>query len=502
MIIMSEKMNVLFIMTDQQRADHLGCAGNPILKTPNIDSIAKEGVMFSNAYCTNPVCMPNRACLITGLYPNMHGLRSNGINLPLHIPTITQSLKNSGWHTASIGKLHLQFSIGPFRSKHKTLEPYGWGKGEKIPVPYYGYDEVETSIGHGDLMLGDYIQWLTERSPELVESIRKRLGILIQKIMYKSPMPEELYPSSYITERTIAFLERFSQGNYGDKSNFYLTCSYPDPHHPVCPPGQYADMYNPDDIELPANFNNTKNLYNHAWLGDILKNPPFRGALCRETTEEEARQFIAGTYGTLSMIDHGVGQILASLEKLGLADNTIVVYTSDHGDLMGDHGMLLKGPNPFNGVLQVPLIMKVPGMKRGAVADTLVSSIDIPTTLMNLLPVRKKFQLPNMQGVDLTPALKDPSTKVRNSVLIEEDEGGVKGPGIRVRHLVTEDYKLTTYSTLPGYGDLFDRKNDPHELNNIWYDENYKDVRYDMLSKLYHEVLQTLSWYPPRIAMT
>ncbi len=261
-------------------------------------------------------------------------------------------------------------------------------------------------------------------------------------------------------------------------------------------------MYNPGDIELPVSFNDTKKLYNHRWLGGILKDPPARGAMCRETTEEEARQFIAGTYGMISLIDHGVGQVLASLEKLGLADNTIVVFTSDHGDLMADHGMLLKGPNPFNGVLQVPLIMKVPGMSKNVVADTLVSSIDIPKTIMNLLKVKKKYQIPQMQGVDLTPALQDPNKKVRECVLIEEDEGGVKVPGIRVRHLVTEDYKLTTYNILPGYGDLFDRKNDPHEFNNLWYDENYKDVRFEMLNKLYHENLQAQSWYPAKQALT
>jgi arylsulfatase A-like enzyme len=505
MITMSEKMNVLFIMTDQQRADHLGCAGNPILKTPNIDSIAKEGVRFSNTYCTNPMCMPNRASLITGLYPNMHGLRSNGINLPLHIPTITQSLKNSGWHTVSIGKIHLQFGIGAFRSKYKSLEMGGgWGKNKdyKFPVPYYGYDEVEILLGHGDIMGGDYTKWLYERSPKSLESISRRQGMFFHNIMYETDIPEELYPTSYVTERTLAFLERYSQGDYKNKSNFFLHCSYPDPHHPVCPPGQYYDMYNPDDIELPPSFNDAKNLYNHKFLGRVLKNPPARGAMCRETTEEEARQFIAGTYGSISLIDNGVGKILASLEKLGLADNTIVIYTSDHGDLMGDHGMLLKGPNPFNGVLQVPLIMKVPGMKKSAVADTLVSSIDIPKTIMSLLDIKKRYQLPDMQGVDLTPALQDPNKKVRDCCLIEEDEGGVKRAGLRVRHLVTEDYKLTTYNFLKDYGDLFDRKNDPHELNNLWYDENYKDVRFEILNKLYHENLQAQSWYPPKQAMS
>ncbi|MFW9938850.1 MAG: sulfatase-like hydrolase/transferase, partial [Candidatus Thorarchaeota archaeon] len=119
---MSEKKNVLFIITDAQRADHLGCAGNPTLKTPNIDRLAQESVRFTNYFCTNPICMPNRATLITGLYPNVHGVRSNGINLDENIPTIMQTLQNRGWHTAAIGKIHHQFWLGAFKHKYRSVE--------------------------------------------------------------------------------------------------------------------------------------------------------------------------------------------------------------------------------------------------------------------------------------------------------------------------------------------------------------------------------------------
>ena len=119
---MSEKMNVIFFITDAQRADYLSCYGNPIIKTPNIDRLANEGIRFTNHICTNPICMPNRATMLTGLYPNVHGVRSNGINLREDIPTITKTLQKRGWHTTAIGKLHHQFWLGPFRHKYKSAE--------------------------------------------------------------------------------------------------------------------------------------------------------------------------------------------------------------------------------------------------------------------------------------------------------------------------------------------------------------------------------------------
>ena len=497
-------MNVLFIITDQQRADHLGCAGNPILKTPNLDKLASEGVRFTNAYCSNPMCSPNRASLLTGLYPNAHGLKFNRINLPLNVPTITQTLRNSGYHTISVGKMHLQ-SAAPTLNKESSVE-FGpqWRDNttkmiDTFPSPYYGFDEVEITIGHGDICTGHYTQWLEERSPKSLEYIKNMNPMRIfTDLVYKTELPEEFYPSTYVTERTIAFLERYANGDYGDKS-FFMHCSYPDPHHPICPPGKYQTMYDPDDIELPASYHDFENIKNHKFLKRFIENP-IAPALLNPSTEEEIRKFTAGTYGAISLIDHGVGQILASLEKLGLADNTMIVYTSDHGDLMGDHRLTCKGPSPFNGVLQVPLLWKVPGLtKRGGKADSIVTSIDIPKTILSLLNIKQKAQPPDMQGVDLTPALKDPEKKVRDCCLIEEDEILFRSP-IRVRHLVTDNYKLTLYSELEDHGDLFDRKNDPHELRNLWYDENYKDLRFELVNKLYHENLKAQILYPRRKA--
>ena len=507
---MKDKMNVLFVITDAQRADHLGCAGNPIVKTPNIDILAKESVMFSNYYCTNPICMPNRATMLTGLYPNVHGVRSNGINLDTTIPTITEVLRKKGWHTAAVGKVHHQFWLGPFRHRTKSSESLiSWavdkGKndpvGEKFPLPYYGYKEVELVSGNGSVCAGHYTEWLEERAPKVAEDVKKRVQNYDNLFsLFCDSIPGDLYNTTYVKERTLSFLERYSQGKYGEKP-FYLHCSFPDPHYPLYPPKRFQDMYKPEDIELPSSFHDIEKLYHHEYLGDHLKNPPFKRAFIRESTEDEVRKLTALTYAAISYVDYCIGEILASLENLGYSENTMVIFTSDHGDLMGDHGLLFKGPCPFNGVLNIPLIWKVPGLTNPCVSKAMVSTIDLPKTILNLLNVKERHHPPGMQGYDISQTLEDPNKKLRECVLIENDEE--IGPlASRLRHIITEDYKLTVYEAAENFGDIYDRKNDPYELNNLWNDKNFRDIKFELVNKLLHENLRAQTKFPKRIAAT
>ncbi len=504
-------MNVLFIITDAQRADHLGCYGNSIVKTPNLDRLASESLRFTNYFCTNPICMPNRATLLTGYYPNVHGVRSNGMILSKEIPTITQSLSQQGWHTVSIGKIHHQFWMAPFSHRTKSAEDIvNWSKDEpgknpvreNFPLPYYGYDEVDLVIGNGSICSGHYIEWLEERVPSIAEDVKKRcLNYDYLFSLYCDEIPEDLYNTTYIKEKTLSFLERFSSGYYGEKP-FYLHCSFPDPHYPIFPPKKYQDMYNPEDMKLPPSFNDIENLYYHEYLARHLKNPPFKNAFLRESTEEEIKKITALTYASISYLDACIGQILASLENRGLIENTMIIFSSDHGDLMGDHGLLFKGPCPFNGVLQLPLIVKVPGKtKPGSISDSLVSSIDYPKTLLNLLEIKERHHPPDMQGFDFTPILIDPTFKIRDNCFIENDEE--VGPlTSRLRHLITEDYKITIYEGLDDFGDIYNRKNDPYELNNLWHDKSFREKRFKLVYKLLQENLKAQSKYPKRLAGT
>ncbi|MFX0021600.1 MAG: sulfatase [Candidatus Hermodarchaeota archaeon] len=507
---MSEKLNVLFIITDAMRADHMSCAGNPTIKTPNLDKLAKEGTRFTNHYCTNPICMPNRASLLTGVYPNVHGVRSNGINLRQDIPTITQTLNKRGWYTAAIGKIHHQYWLGPFKHRSRSAESLiDWAHDRDksypvrnhFPLPYYGYEEVEVISGNGTVCAGHYTEWLEEKAPKIAEDMKQR--VLNYDNLFSitcDPIPDQLYNTTWVAERALSFLKRYSNGDYGNKP-FYLHCSFPDPHWPLNPPKKYQDKYKPEDIELPISFKDIKNLYSHEYLGDHLRKPPFRRAFIRESTEEEVRQLTALTYAAIAYIDHYIGKILASLEKYGYSDNTIIVFMSDHGDLMGDHGLLFKGPCPFNGVLQIPLIWKVPGYKKSNISESLVSSIDYPKTILNLLDIPDRYHPSGMQGYNIIPILENPNKEVRDCVFIENDEE-VGTLTARLRHLITMDYKLTIYSDLSNFGDIYDRNNDPHELNNLWFSKEFKPKRFQLVNKLLHESLKAQSIYPQRIAGT
>jgi arylsulfatase A-like enzyme len=448
--------------------------------------------------------MPNRATLETGVYPNVHGVRSNGINMDEHIPTVIKSLRRRGWHTAAIGKIHHQYWMAPFKHRYKSYEGLvEWAKeevtSENFPSPYYGYEEVEVVSGNGSICAGHYLEWLEEKSPNEAEKMKKKVVNYDNLFsLYCDPIPADLYNTTYVKERTIAFLERYANGIYGDKP-FYLHCSFPDPHYPLYPPEEYQEMYNPEEIELPPSFKDIERLYNHEYLGPLLENPPFKKAFLRESSEEEVKNITALTYASISYVDFCIGQILAALEKLGYSDNTMVLFSSDHGDLMGDHGLLFKGPCPFNGVLQIPLIWKVPGVSEGSTCDSLVSTIDLPKTILSMLDIRERYHPPDMQGFNITGILTDTDVSIRSSVFIENDEeiGPLES---RLRHLITQDYKLTVYETAPEFGDLYDRNNDPNELNNLWDDPSYRDIRCKLLNQCLRENLKAQTKYPKRIA--
>jgi arylsulfatase A-like enzyme len=360
-----------------------------------------------------------------------------------------------------------------------------------FPTPYYGFDEVMLTAGHGDVCGGHYIEWLEDKQYEKLDYLKNRLTAIFE-YYYETVLSEELYPTAFITDKTVEFLERHSEGKNEDKP-FFLHCSYNDPHHPVCPPGKYKHIYAPEDIELPSNFNDAENLLEHEFLGPQLKDKRFVHLLPQKVDKEVAKTFIALSYGSIAMIDDGVGKILKALERLGLADNTMVIFTSDHGDLLGDHGLILKGPAHYRSIINIPLLWKVPGMTKRSVSDSLVSTIDIPKTILNILGVKEKRHPEAFQGYDITPLLNDPNQKVREHLLIEHDEEIAKDKIMRLRTLITERHRLTLYDGYENLGDIFDLQSDPDEINNLW--DSNKELR----SKLTEELLREIIRLQPRV---
>ncbi|MBT5456423.1 MAG: sulfatase-like hydrolase/transferase, partial [Rhodospirillaceae bacterium] len=248
---MTKRPNFLFIMTDQQRSDWMSCAGHPVLKTPNIDAIAANGVRFENFHATSPVCMPNRASFMTGRYPTTHGLRSNGCFLPLRANTFVDVLAASGYHTAAIGKSHLQPMTGlpPFDEGHPETGPVAeaWRndigdyeqeepdqyRGEtqfELQLPYYGYQHVDMVTDHGDRCGGHYGQWFRQNAPnwrELHDAANELPHNYSCPQAYRTPVPEALYPTAYIKDRAVDYL----QGRATNDQPFFAFVSFPDPHH-------------------------------------------------------------------------------------------------------------------------------------------------------------------------------------------------------------------------------------------------------------------------------
>ncbi len=495
-----ERPNILVVVADQLPAHALGFGGAPFGHTPHLDGLAARSTVFDRAFVANPICMPNRASMLTGRLPSSHGTRVNGIPLNPRHDTFIDTLRRAGYRTGAAGKLHLQpYGAAPeaaTRLMGSAVDavrldlPDGWDSWEDrsthdanhVPLPdsYYGFESVDLVVGSADTATGHYRHWLIDRGfdPELVQGHKNALRTFDGwDQVYQTAVPADAYPTAYIVEST----QRFLQQAAADQAPFVFWASFPDPHHPFTPPGDYANMVNPADVELPASFSDPgTGLAPHIEAmvaGRGVQQRPFD---CWAPTEEQYRHSIAAAYGMIAMLDDGVGSILASLAELGLAENTIVVFTSDHGDMWGDHGLLLKHAVHYESCTRVPLVLHVPGMTPSR-TDELASSLDLAPTMLSLAgeePYR------DLHGIDLTNA---PSER---ALLVEEDEifglPGLPAP-IRMRTLVTQEGRLTIYNGCD-VGELYERAEDPGEITNRFDDPAAGALRNQMTERLLHEV--------------
>ena len=514
---MSDRPNFLFLITDQQRADWLGCYGHPVLKTPHIDSIAARGTRFENFHVAAPVCMPNRASLATGRYPSVHGLRYNGCRLPLSANTFVDQLAKAGYHTAAIGKSHLQPFTGkaPLGMSSEDIErmPEAWqrdtgdynqeesfsyeGEGRFVMnLPYYGYQHVDMVTAHGDRCQGHYGQWFREQTPDwqaLHDDANQLKHNYSCPQAYRTPIPESLYPTAYIKKRTIEYLHQ----RQTEADPFFAFVSFPDPHHPFNPPGQYWDRYNPDDFEvslpLSAHKNPTPPMreLEAQWKANTSAPTP---QTARMLDEQSLKEAMALTAGMMAFIDDAVGEILTTLESTGQLENTVICYNSDHGDYLGDYNMLLKAALPFRSITRVPFIWSDPADRQARVTDAMVSTVDIAPTILARAGV-DTFN--GMQGIAFNEVLTGGDAK-REDVLIEYNDGGSRlgfEKPARVRAVVSQRWRYTMYLD-QDWGELYDLKNDPNESHNLWDAEKYKAVRAELSERLNHHLTRQMDESP------
>jgi len=508
--------NLLCIVTDQMRADHMGCAGNRVIRTPNLDRLAASGVRFTRAYVNNPLCMPSRATLFTGLTPRGHGVRTNGIPLDRRLPTIVQALSQAGYATHAVGKLHILPYSTPKGVDPATLDPREWAESywmwnngilRAMPTPYFGFQTVEITVGHGPGTAGDYRCWLRAQDPAAEALWRPEAGRPTPhnaEQAWHCAIPEKLHYNTWVADRTIEFLERHPRDE-----PFFAWCSFPDPHHPYCPPEPWASMYDPASAPMPTRRQGELE-HLPPFYREIYENPlPLSGRI-RPTkmSDEQLREIVALTYGMISHVDQNLGRILDELERLGLRDNTVVCFLSDHGDMMGDHWMINKGPFHMEGLLRAPFIWSCPRLfPQGATSKGLVSFLDFAPTILDLAGVpmpegpapaepEAKKQLPPWPGISLAPQLRAEAESLQDSVVVENDEDYL---GLRLRTLVTDRYQITAYPGQP-YGELFDLQEDPGELSNLWDDPGHQDLKKDLLIRLLERLVETDNRLPRRLS--
>jgi len=502
-------------MVDQQRADWLGCYGHPVVKTPNIDSLAAQGTRFDEFHVATPVCMPNRASFMTGRMPSLHGLRYNGCTLSTRANTFVDVLKASGYATASIGKSHLQPMTamearhpdtglnGPIREAWKdTHENYGLEEPKRyttderfdFPTPYYGFDHIDMVTAHGDKAGGHYKQWFKNRYPDW-QALHDPANQLPHKYTcpqaYRTPIPEDGYPSAYVRDRARDYLVSRTGNGDGNKNDqpFYAFVSFPDPHHPFNPPGKYWDMYSPDEFELTSRFE------------DHLNPPPpllharkyFEESGGQQTpqhafmaTDRQVQEAMALTAGMITMIDDMVGDIIQTLKDTGQYDNTVIIFNSDHGDYLGDFNLLLKGPWALRSINRVPMIWSDPATREGRVTPALASTIDISATILDRVGVDPYF---GMQGISFLNCINGVSQH-RDSLLIEYNDGFARNGfdvSARVRSIVKKDWQLSVYKD-QAWGELYDLKNDPFQTHNLWDSHEHAKTK----ASLFEELTQLL----------
>lgn len=460
-----ERPNVLLIMTDQHRMDAIGAYGNADIRTPHLDSLAAGGTRFTNCWTQHPVCMPSRASIFTGRYPSSHGVRTNGIRLPARETTLAQSLLEQGYSTFGAGKFHF-IPHFPYRSPLPTMETRR--------EPYYGFQEFH--LGE-DGRSGEHWQWVQRNYPQF-------------HLKPDHEVPVDVHNSGWVANHTIDFLKRAAGGG----RPFFAFASFVDPHHSYNPPPPYSTMYREKDMP-PIAVRESERAAKPAYYQKLYE--------AHRPLVAQAARLRTQYYGEVSLIDDCLGRILGALDGLKLRQNTIVVFMSDHGDLLGDHFLFYKGPYHYRQCAAVPLIVNWSGRVRpGKVVEGIVQEIDVMPTILELIgcPTPPGVQGRSQKDVLVTDS---PDTGYA-SALIQYGTSGVSLPGAQgadgtpdLWTLRTLEWRLSYYPSLRT-GELYRLADDPGEFVNLWNRPEADRAQRALKEELLDRVLEAHDPLPAR----
>lgn len=482
--------NILLISADQQRADCFGFEGRKI-KTPHLDELAASGTRFSNCITPCVVCQPARASILTGQLCRTHGVHDNGIDLD---PAIGErgfagALSQAGYDTAFFGKAH-------FATYH-TFEPTGRAECLKSSAdwpadwygPYMGFNHVELMlVGHNWFLpekppAGQhYERWFYADGRGDVKNALYRenagdTGGAAQT--WHSRLPVAWHNSTWTADRAIDWLR-----HQPHDQPFCAWVSFPDPHHPFDCPEPWSRLHDPADVDLPPQ--RVRDFDKRPWWHEAaMTKEPEGSAESIETrksysriqpqSDEQLREIIANTYGQIALIDHQVGRLMIALAEAGLADNTYVIYISDHGDWLGDHGLVLKGPMHYEGLLRVPMLVRGPQISLGKVIEDPVSTLDLGPTFLEWSGATPIL---TQHGSSLCNVLAGSASR---PFAMNEWEllPGRAGVALSLRTVRTRRHKLTV-DLRSGAGELYDLQYDPNEMRNLFDEPEAREVRREL----------------------
>lgn len=442
---MNRPPNILWLCTDQQRFDTIRALGNDRIRTPNLDRLAEQGVSFTRAYCQSPVCTPSRASFLTGRYPRTTRCRQNGQQMPEDEILLPKMFADAGYRCGLAGKLHLA-SCSDGKIEKRIDDGYHEFHWSHHPQPDWGDDNA-------------YTAWLSRKGvtwDELYENPPSGSAF------WQNGIPAEHHQTTWCAEETIRFLEESRERPWFFSFNCFA------PHHPFDPPAEFLANYDPAEMPLPKRregeldtkpgFQRLDSEWAHNSPGEF-----HTGAM----TDRDRREVCAAYYAMCEHIDHEVGRILDALEQSGQAENTLVIFMSDHGEMLGDHGIYFKGPHFYEEAVRVPLILRLPGVfEGGETREGLVELLDLAPTLLEVAGIEAPPA--RLQGHSLT----DPDFR-RDFVFSEYYNSWTHGDayGSMIR---TEDEKLVVYHGT-NQGEYYDLGEDPDEFVNRFADPEKAD---------------------------
>ncbi|MDA1066253.1 MAG: sulfatase-like hydrolase/transferase [Verrucomicrobia bacterium] len=462
--------NILFYCTDQQRFDTIGALGNPYVQTPRLDQLVQEGTAFTHAYCQSPICTPSRSSFMTGLYPSrVHNTRNGNDTWPADAPPlISKLLADSGYVCGNVGKFHLTSS--GLRTEPRLDDGYSYWKFSHAP-------RDDWKEGH------DYADWVREKGGDL-DALRA------------SPdnVPPEFHQTTWATDRSIEFISR------NEDQPWFLTVNIYDPHPPFVPPKEYADRFDPKD--MPGAHHKESDRVMH----EKLKGADFQKAskVYRSPAEFDGKKEQALYYAMIAQIDDQFARLLQALDDSDQRNNTLIVFSSDHGEALGDHGLILKGCRFYEGLVRVPLIFSWPGVvQQNVQVGGLVELLDMSATILDFagLEIPEYFQ-----GNSLRSHLEGKASgeQIRDSVRCEYfdavDAHFTDGNGTFATMYRRGQYKLCVYHGLK-LGELYDLASDPWEHNNLWDSPEHQSLKHELIYESFdNHVLSTTDVGSRRIA--